>query len=117
MATKVPWPVKTGDTETITFVWPGAVIVGATYRCHLRAVKGAPGEPLAVANVLSAVQEVAPDLPTTPGRVAVTASLTPTQTRGLQARKTAWYDFEENAGGTVSTLFEGPVDIDLDVTV
>ncbi len=30
MATKVAWPVRAGDNESITFVWPGTVIVGAT---------------------------------------------------------------------------------------
>lgn len=109
MAVKVPWPVKTGDTETITFVWPGTVNGAATYRCHLRASKGAAGDPLAITSVLPAVQVTT--------NIEVTVSLSPAQTRALQARKSAWYDFEENAGGVVSTLFEGPVDIDLDVTV
>ena len=108
MATKVAWPVRAGDNESITFVWPGTVIVGATYRCEIRPEAGDTGTALATAT--TAVAQVSTN-------VEVTVSLSGVQTRALEDLKVPVYDLEENAGGVISTLFEGPVQITRDVTV
>ena len=109
MAVYVRWPVKTGDHESITFVWPGTVNGDATYRCQVRQFKGSTGDPLATATCSSPTQVSA--------NVEVTVSLTSTQTRALQSVPGAFFDVEESAAGIVSTFFEGDVDIDKDVTV
>ena len=107
MATKVPWPVKTGDNESITFVWPGTV-GSETYRCEIRPEPGSTGTALATAS--TAVAQVG-------ANVEVTVTLSKTQTRALQTLKVAHYDLEQGAGGVPSTLFEGPVQISGDVTI
>lgn len=107
MATKVPWPVKTGDNESITFVWPGE-LGSETYRCEVRPEAGSTGTPLATCTVAAAGVGA---------NVEVTVSLSSAQTRALAELSVAAYDLEQDAGGIISTLFEGPVQIRRDVTL
>ncbi len=106
MAVLVPWPVKAGDNESVTFVWPGTV-GSETYRCEIRPEPGDTGTALATAT--TAVAQVG-------ANVEVTVTLTKTQTRALEAYTLAHYDLEQDAGGVSSTLFKGPVQIERDVT-
>lgn len=102
--------ITRGDTETLVITIKdsagvGINITGRTYRAQIRATKDATTISAAFTCVL-----------TTPASGVVTCTLTPTQT-GVLATGTQFWDFEETtAGGVVTTIVAGTVNVLADVS-
>lgn len=104
---RLDWPIVAGDDESITFVIVGIDTSGRTYSCHLR---DRPSSPTTAAVAAVTAVLVA-------GNTEVTVSLTDAQTRALAGVGRLFYwDLQEDAGGTMSTLIGGSVHVALDVT-
>lgn len=110
MAFEVDWPITAGDTESITFVWPGT-LGDETYTAQVRAYASRSDDgtdPLATCTV--AAEQVS-------SNIEVTIELTAAQTRTLGGfGPRAAYDLQQTNGAAPSTLFKGQVIIDGDVT-